>query len=73
VQWLWLNTRTSIRLGWQDTWQIQGSRAMTGLQVNAIALIVASVATHRPGALWTIFAVSGRGQPKLGAQEVAKR
>jgi hypothetical protein len=29
---------------------------MTGLSVNAIALVLAAVATHRPGALWTIFA-----------------
>ena len=56
MQWLWLNARTAIRLGLQDTWQVQGTRVMTGLQVNAIALIVASVATHRPAALWTIFA-----------------
>jgi hypothetical protein len=29
---------------------------MTGLQINAIAVVVASIATHQLAALWTIFA-----------------
>ncbi len=29
---------------------------LVGLQVNAIALVLAAIATHRAGALWTILA-----------------
>ncbi len=46
MRWLWLRLRESLRLGLQETWQVEGSRMTTGLMVNAIALVVASFAMH---------------------------
>lgn len=56
MRWLGLKTRAAARLALQDTWQEGGPRILTGLSVNAIAVIVASIATRKLGALWTIFA-----------------
>lgn len=56
MQWLWLKVRTSVRLGWQDTFQVQRPRVTTGLLVNTIAFALTWVGTHRPGALWTLAA-----------------
>lgn len=56
VRWLRLNTKAAARLALQDAWQEGGPRILTGLSVNAIAVVVASIATKKPGALWTIFA-----------------
>jgi hypothetical protein len=46
----------SIRLALTDTREVQVARVMTGLLVNATALIIAAVATGRLVALWTIVA-----------------
>jgi hypothetical protein len=57
VTWLWLKVRTSIRLGFQDTLQLQGKGLITGLLVGVIAFIIAYLVTHRPGTLWTLAAL----------------
>jgi hypothetical protein len=54
--WLRLKARTASRLAFQDAWQEGGPRVLTGLSVNAIAVVVASIATKKPAALWTIIA-----------------
>jgi hypothetical protein len=56
MNWRWLKTRTAVNLALQDAWQEGGPRVLTGLSVNAIAVIVASIATQKPAALWTLFA-----------------
>jgi hypothetical protein len=56
VKWLRLKARTAARLALQDAWQEGGPRVLTGLSVNAIAVVVASIATKKPAALWTIIA-----------------
>jgi hypothetical protein len=56
VRWSGSHFRTLLLLAGQDTWQLEGARVMTGLQVNAIALVIAVVATGRLVALWTIAA-----------------
>jgi hypothetical protein len=55
VGWLVLHIRTSVRVAVEDTWQVLGSRAITGVAVTSIALVVAYVATRQSVALWTIF------------------
>ena len=59
MRWLWLRLRGSLRLGLQETCQVQGSRMKTGLMVNAIALVVASFAMHAVGAIWTMAGYQG--------------
>jgi hypothetical protein len=56
VRWSGSHFRALLLLAGQDTWQLEGARVMTGLQVNAIALVIAVVATGRLTALWTIAA-----------------
>jgi hypothetical protein len=56
VQWLRLKAKTTSKLALQDAWQEGGPRVLTGLSVNAIAVVVASIATKKPAALWTIIA-----------------
>lgn len=56
MKWLRLKTRVAARLALQDAWQEGGPRILTGLSVNAIAVIIASIVTKKPAALWTIFA-----------------
>ncbi len=56
MKWLWSQIRTSARLAADDTVEVQGARVMTGLQVNAIALVIAAWATHKVGAYWTVVA-----------------
>lgn len=52
MRWLILKTRVAARLALQEG----GPRILTGLSVNAIAVVVASIATKKPAGLWTIFA-----------------
>lgn len=56
MKWLTLKAKTAARLALQDAWQEGGPRILTGLSVNAIAVVVASIATKKPAALWTIIA-----------------
>jgi len=56
MKWLRLKTKVAAGLALQDAWQEGGPRILTGLSVNAIAVVVASIATKKPAALWTIFA-----------------
>ena len=56
MKWLRLKARTAARLSLQDAWQEGGPRVLTGLSVNAIAVVVASIATKKPAALCTIIA-----------------
>jgi hypothetical protein len=46
----------SMRLAGRDTREVQGTRMGTGLLVSAIAVVIASLATRKLAALWTVAA-----------------
>ncbi len=56
MRWSGSHFRALLLLAGQDTWQLEGARVIPGLQVNAIAVVIAVVATGRLAALWTIAA-----------------
>ena len=57
MRWMRSHLSASIRLAAADTREVQGGRVMTGLLVNAIAVVIAVIVTGRlVAALWTTIA-----------------